>query len=256
MSQFFHKAGNPLFEFLFEFFLFFRGLFFFGTRYKCPCCGWKIRAFTIGGAAIKTRELGYCPRCNSKSRHRRDWLYLQDHTNLFSAELNLFHVSPKYSFSRKLANRKNINYLGVDLSHRRNVQVFVDITACSFKSETFDAIICIHVLEEIPDDHRAMQELNRILKPGGWAFITVPIELGQKTYEDPKITSPEDRLVAFGESDHVRIYGLDITDRLEESGFEVSVDFGMDIPDHFLDQYGLKKDENIFFCRKPEDTTK
>jgi hypothetical protein len=106
---------------------------------------------------MKTWESDYYPGCNSKTRHRGDWLYFQEHTNLFSAELELLHVSPNYSFSRKLAYRKNIHYFGVDLSHRRHIHTLMDITACTFQSASFDAVICIHVLEEIPDDRRAMR---------------------------------------------------------------------------------------------------
>lgn len=250
MSLFFHSTGNPIFEFFFESILFLRALLFLGTRYKCPCCGWRIRAFTIGGGALKTRDLGYCPRCNSKSRHRRDWLYLRDNTNLFSDDLKLMHVSPKYSFSRKLAKRNNIHYFGVDLSHRRHVSSFMDITNSAFQSSVFDAVICIHVLEEVPDDLRAMEELHRVLKPGGWAFISVPIQLDQGTYEDSEFTSPEERMLAFGEAAHVRVYGLDLQQRLENSGFAVSVDFGTDIPAGIQEAFGIKDDENIFFCQK------
>lgn len=199
---------------------------------------------------MKTKEFGYCPRCNSKARHRRDWLYLRQHTNLFSDKVKLFHVSPKYSLSRKLTREKKIHYFGVDLSHRRHVSTFSDIMACSFKSKTFDAVICIHVLEEIPDDLTAIGELQRILKPGGWAFITVPIQADQLTYEDPTITSPEDRKHAFGESAHVRVYGWDLKHRLELGEFEVKIDLGVGIPEQVRHDYGLKDDENIFFCKK------
>ena len=250
MSKLFHKMDNPFIEFIIEFILFLRALYFTGTRYRCPCCGWRVRAFTTGGVSMNTRELGYCPRCNSKARHRRDWIYLRQHTNLFTEDLKLIHISPKFSLSRKLAKRKNIHYFGVDISHRRQVCTFLDITACSFISDAFDALICIHVLEEIPDDRIAMQELYRILKPGGWAFITVPIDLERITYEDPTITSPEHRKRAFGESAHVRIYGLDLNQRLQESGFEVKIEYAADIPEHIRVKFGLNDDENIFFCRK------
>lgn len=250
MSQFFHKADNRLFEFIFEFILFFRALWFIGFRYRCPCCGWRIRAFTTGGLSMHTRDMGYCPRCNSKARHRRDWLYLHQHTNIFSDDLRLFHVSPKYSLARKLSKRKNIHYFGIDLSHRRHVSTFSDITVCPFKTEAFDAVICIHVLEEIQDDRNAMRELHRILKPGGWAFITVPIRVDEDTYEDPTITAPGDRELAFGEPAHVRIYGFDITQRLEESGFDVKIDYGKDINQNIKEKYGIIDDENIFLCTK------
>ena len=250
MSIFFHKSENPLFHWMFELFLTLRALLFIGGNYSCPCCGWKLRTFITGGSSMRTRDLGYCPRCNSKSRHRRDWQYFVHKTNLISDQVNLFHVSPKYSFSRKFVRMDNIHYFGVDLSFRRNVSAFMDITACSFRSEFFDAAICIHVLEEIQDDKKAMHELYRILKPGGWAFITVPIQVNHSTYEDPNITSPQERKRAFGESAHVRIYGMDLKERLEHCGFNVEIDRGSDIPEEIQKKFGLKGDENIFFCTK------
>ena len=126
----------------------------------------------------------------------------------------------------------------------------MDITNCAFKSSIFDAVICIHVLEEIPNDLSAMKELHRVLKPGGWAFISVPIQLDKETYEDPAITLQEERMLAFGEAAHVRVYGLDLQQRLEKSGFDVSVDFGAEIPDQIQEDYGIKDDENIFFCQR------
>jgi len=228
----------------------FRALLFVGTKYTCPCCGWKLRAFTHGGASLRVRHRGYCPRCNSKARHRRGWLFLEEKTNLFEDHLRLLHVSPKYSLSRRFVEMPNLSYVGVDLYDRQNINTKLDLTTTPFCSNTFDAIICIHVLEHIQKDREAIRELFRVLKPGGWAFISVPIRLDQKTYEDPTIVKPAERKQHFGETSHVRIYGYDLLERLEAYGFQVELDLGENIDQHIMQEYGLLDDENIFYCTK------
>ncbi len=239
---------------LLEIVLTLRSVFFLGTKYTCPCCGWHVRAFTDDGAIFRERSLSYCPRCNSKARHRRIWLFLEEKTNLFSERLRLFEVSPKYSFSRRFKAMPNLDYFGADLIRRPHISARMDLTAVPVRSDTFDAVICVHVLEEITDDRKAMSELYRVLKPGGWAVITVPTRMDQLTYEDPAITAPEERERAFGETAHVRIYGHDLVDRLEACGFRVQVDLAENVPQPTREKYGLRSDENIFFCIKPGET--
>jgi SAM-dependent methyltransferase len=250
MEDFFRHTKVPVLGRLFEVLLTLRALLFVGNRYTCPCCGWRLRAFTHGGTSFQTRHNGYCPRCNSKARHRRIWLYLEGKTNLFSDQLRLFHVSPKYSLSRRFIRMANLDYMGMDLNDRRNINAWADITATPIRSATFDAVICIHVLEEIEQDLVAMRELYRVLKPGGWAVISVPTRLDQETYEDPTITTPKERSRAFGEAAHVRIYGRDLKERLELCGFRVQLDLGKEIRQETIEKYGLGEDENIFYCTK------
>jgi predicted SAM-dependent methyltransferase len=246
----YNKLSIPLKVMEAVFFL--RGLLFMGTRYTCPCCGWHIRAFNDGNAFLKKRSLSYCPRCNSKSRHRRIWLFLQNKTNLFTDTLSLFEVSPKFSFARRFTQMSKIQYLGADIYLRPYISLKMDLAATALKAESFDAVLCIHVLEEIIEDRRAMDEIYRILKPEGWAVVSVPTQIDQPTYEDTSITNPKERKRAFGEPDHVRVYGFDLADRLKESGFHVELDLAEDIPQQTREKYGLRGDENIFYCRKPK----
>jgi predicted SAM-dependent methyltransferase len=250
MIDTFRNTRNSKLRQLIEILLALRALFFVGTRYTCPCCGWRLRAFTYGGTSFRVRPLSYCPRCNSKARHRRNWLYLQQNTNLFSDHLRVLDVSPKYSFSRRFIKMPNLDYVGIDLYDCPNICLKTDLTATSFSSDTFDAIICIHVLEHIEQDRQAIQELFRVLKPEGWAIISVPIRLDQKTFEDPTITEPEERERAFGERQHFRIYGYDLIERLKECGFQVQLNLGKDVDQQTKDRYGLRDDENIFYCTK------
>lgn len=229
-----------------------RGLLFVGRRYQCPCCEWRLRAFTAKRAILRPTADGYCPRCNAKARHRRDWLYLQNNTNLFSEPVKLLEVGPRWAFARRFQRMPNIEYVGLDLVRRGlEVTAIGDVTALSMPSGSFDAVICIHVLEHIEDDRSALAEMYRVLKPGGWAIITVPIRLHHLTYEDPAITAPEDRARAFGERGHVRRYGTDFLDRLISAGFDVRLHRASEIRADVQQRCGLRRDENIFHCHKP-----
>jgi len=234
-----------------EFLLGLRAILFVGSKYICPCCGWRLRAFTFGGMSLKVRKLSYCPRCNSKARHRRIWLFLEEHTNLFTDRLRLFEIAPKFSFARRFRKMPNLFYVAGDLQEHPDAMIRMDMTAMPISFDSFDALICMHVMEEIIQDNLAMKEMFHVLKPGGWAIVTVPTNMNAMTYEDPSIVDPRDRERAFGEPAHVRVYGYDLADRLRSSGFTVTVDLAEDVPIQKRERYGLRADENIFFCRKP-----
>jgi SAM-dependent methyltransferase len=146
---------------------------------------------------------------------------------------------------------KNLEYIGIDLYPRRNIKLLMDLVQTPICSDSIDTAICIHVLEHIEKDRTALQEIYRVLKPRGWVLISVPIRLEESTFEDPSIKTPEARQLAFGETGHVRFYGIDLKDRLEETGFKVHLEVGKDIDKEEMNKYGLLDDENIFFCTKP-----
>jgi SAM-dependent methyltransferase len=250
ISFLFNSAESSANRLWIEFALACRAVLFAGKKHICPCCGWKLRAFTQGNTSLKVRNNGYCPRCNSKARHRRDWLFLQSQTNLFEEPIRLLHVSPKYALARRLTKEPQIDFVGIDLEGRPYAPHRVDIAEIPFDSESFDAIICIHVLEHVEEDRKAIAELHRVLKPGGWALISVPIDFDNITYEDASIVSPEERKKHFGEEQHFRIYGCDFVNRLEAAGFKVRLDRGVDVPVEARDTYGLLDDENVFYCTK------
>lgn len=234
-----------------EIFLAIRGMLFSGNRHECPVCGSRFRAFTRGGGSLRARELGYCPRCNAKARHRRVWLHCQLETELFDSPHRLLHVSPKYCLSRRLAPMEGIDYSAIDLDPGNHLASLGDLTSLDYPDGHFDAVLCVHVLEHIPDDRAAIGEMWRVLRHGGWAVVNVPVDLESTTYEDSAIVAPDDRRRAFGEADHVRVYGADISDRLADAGFEVSI-FPADLIDGDLaERYGLTTDEHVFHCVKP-----
>ena len=163
----------------------------------------------------------------------------------------MLEVSPHYSFSRRWVKMKNLRFVGTDLADRPQVAIRMDLTATPLRSATFDAILCVHVLEEIRDDRTALGELFRIVKRGGWVLVSVPTRMDRDTYEDPAITTPKQRRRAFGEEAHVRVYGRDLIERLQGCGFDVQIDLASDIDRTAMKEYGLRDDENIFFCRRP-----
>jgi len=179
------------------------------------------------------------------------WLFLKNRTNFFSEPLKVLHFGPEYTLFTKLKNLRNIHYISADLSSPI-AAVTMDITDTDAEDDSFDVVLCIHVLEHVMDDLKAMRELHRVLRPGGWAIIQSPVETERaKTFEDPAIVNPVARESAFGQRDHVRIYGRDYKDRLEQAGFSVSIDpYVKSLEDAFVTEYGLTANEDIYYCTK------
>jgi len=222
-----------------------------GAKFYCPCCNALVKEFLPFGA-IK-RQNAECPYCGALERHRLIRLFLKNETNLFSDRLNVLHFAPENILKDFLVTLPNLNYVTTDLSSPI-ASVKSDITNTPFEDDAFDVILCSHVLEHVPDDHKAIREMFRILKPGGWAIIQVPIDKKRKyTYEDPSIISPSDRERVFGQFDHLRIYGIDYIDRLESVGFDVTVhDYAKQLGFDMVIKCGLMKDDSIYYCIKPK----
>lgn len=190
------------------------------TERQCPICGENTYRFLEFGNPV--RHDVKCSTCGSLERHRFTWLLLHEKTDLFNEyEKTVLHVAPERCFEKKFRQLLGRSYITADLINP-DVDVKMDITDINYPDDHFDVILCSHVLEHVQDDIKAMSELHRVLHPDGLAILDVPIS-SDKTYEDPSIVDPEDRLEAFGQEDHVRIYGPDYKDRLEEAGFSVTV---------------------------------
>jgi len=237
---------------------------FFGLRYKCPMCGSylkKLKPFGLKIPVLNEKNViggGYrlntkCPVCYSTDRERLLYLYLSK-KKFFTSVAKVLHVAPESELSRIIKMYPNINYLTADIS-ANDVMVKMDITQIQYPADTFDVIICNHVLEHIVDDRKAMSELYRVMKPGGWGILQVPISLSlDKTYEDVSITNPSKREQIFGQSDHVRIYAIDYLDRLKEVGFEISIFDWLEEDKLFCgkdNKYALLQFEKIFVVKKP-----
>jgi len=227
-------------------------LLYIGNKFMCSCCNGHFRKFLPFG--VKPRPNAQCPRCGSLERHRLLCLYLKDKTNFFKDSLlKVLDIAPMYFFQQKCKTLYNLNYISADISSSI-AMIKMDITNINLPDNQFDCIICYHVLEHIPDDKKAMKELFRILKPGGWAILQSPVDPNHdETFEDPNVVSPEEREHVFGEKDHVRIYGQDYKNRLEMAGFTVKLDnYSRELGDNIIKKYGLMKDETIYFCSKPK----
>ena len=224
-----------------------------GNSKECPFCGSTFPVFKPFG--IKGRPNARCPVCNSLERHRSLFLYLKNKTKVLSDDTSktLLHFAPEKPFRMLFDSMKNLDYWPVDINpETEGVKKQIDIQKIDFESGVFDYIICNHVLEHIPDDSSALKELFRVLKQGGVAIISVPMNVGQeKTYENPLANTDELRYKYFGQKDHVRIYGMDIKERMMKVGFRVDIvtpNESMSSAD--LEKYGLLKNVIFFFCTK------
>ncbi len=229
-----------------------RGLLFSGWRYRCSCCNWPLRAFVTRGGFWSTNTAGYCPRCNAKARHRRHCLYLASHPELFAAPVRMLEIAPWRALAEWFRARPEVSYIGLDRAQTGSQVTLVgDASAIPLVNECCDMVVCIHVLEHVSDDRKAIAELFRVLRRGGHAIISVPLRLDQPTFEDPSVTDPNERQRLFGEAEHVRYYGMDFSARLLAAGFHVDIDLASNVPAVTQQRYGLRADENIFHCRKP-----
>ncbi len=217
------------------------------TGVICPLCGWTGPEFLPQGRLARPNAL--CGKCSSLERHRALYLYLRDKTQLLAGETRLLHFAPERALREVFESDGAIEYVTTDLE-MSDVSVRMDICELLFKDATFDCVICSHVLEHVPDDRLAIREILRVLKPQGLALIMVPINR-PATFEDPAAVTPEEREQAFGQRDHVRIYGEDFSDRLRETGFDVEeVEPGRDFEPGSVETFGLYSQERIFVCRR------
>lgn len=245
---YFYYGNNKFIKYLIKFRSIFDSIFYYGNSLTCPICGGHFRKFL----SYRKRPNVLCPKCYSFERHRLIWLYLNNGTNILTENIKVLHIAPEYIFQKLFKSMTNIDYIATDLSSSL-ADVKSDITGMSFKDNSFDAILCVHVLEHIIKDKEAMRELYRILKHGGWAILQSPVEPKlEKTFEDANIKSPEDRERIFGYSQHVRIYGKDYKQRLENAGFIVNVDSSIrDSNISNITKYGLlERESDIYFCTK------
>ena len=227
-----------------------RLIFFSRSKYCCVCDSWS-RFFLSHGPLSRRRKDVVCPICLSHRRHRLAWIYLNSCTNITDGSpKKLLHFAPETEFSKRFKKIPGIDYLSADLVSP-HAMVKMDITDIDWPDSSFDIVYCSHVLEHVPEDRKAMSEMFRVVKPGGWALIQVPV-WKDDTIEDPSITDPGERERLFGQSDHVRLYGLDIKNRLAAAGFDVEVVFAHQlIEPQNCERMGINPNEPIFHCRKP-----
>lgn len=219
--------------------------FYKGNRFTDPIDGSTYRTFLPYGYD-KLRSNALCPGTLSLERHRYLWLYLQRKTTFLEDKLNVLHIAPEQVFYTKFKQFDHWNYTTTDL-YSPLADVKADICALPFEDNSYDLILCNHVLEHIPDDLKAMEELYRVLKKGGTLIAQVPLdENAETTFEDDSITDPAERTKIFGQYDHVRVYGKDYYTRLAQVGFNIEgVNFLQELYAEEQDQYALPQQERI-----------
>ncbi len=196
---------------------FFRALiskYYVGQNQQCNICEFNLKHFVK-----RTNSDLLCPNCGSLSRTRR----LFETLNALEVKGKLLHFSPPKSLVTKLKAKNNIDYITTDFVGEFETDFQFDITAITADSNSFDVIVCYHVLEHIEADNKAMSELYRILKPNGICLIQTPFKDGD-IYEDFSITTKPEREKAFGQDDHVRIYSVEgLNTRLRKTGFQTEI---------------------------------
>lgn len=219
--------------------------YFRGKRFTDPIDGSSYRKFLPYGYQ-NLRENALCPGTLSLERHRLLWLYLTRETNFLNLSLKVLHIAPEQVFYTKFKTLRNWEYTTTDL-HSPLADVKADICELPFENEHYDLIFCNHVLEHIPNDKKAMQELYRVLKKGGTLIAQVPLDENRdSTFEDDSITDKKERTQLFGQYDHVRVYGMDYYTRLQNVGFETkAIDFLKDLRPEEKRRFALPEAEKI-----------
>jgi predicted SAM-dependent methyltransferase len=223
-----------------------------GDRFTDPIDGKNFRKFLPYGYG-KQRENALSPSTLSLERHRLMWLFLRDETTFFTSEkkLKTLHIAPEQCFLDIFRKQENLEYITSDLESPI-ADVKADICDLPFKDNSFDVVFCNHVLEHITDDKKAMQELFRVMKKGGFGVFQIPQDLSRETtFEDNSITDKKERAEIFGQYDHVRIYGKDYFNKLRSIGFKVDeIDYTQKISSEKLERFCLMKNEILPICYK------
>ncbi len=224
-------------------------VFYKGNTVECPICENKFRKFLPYGNKGNDNRL--CPKCLSLERHRLLWLYLKQETDFFSKKYKMLHLAPEQAFYKRFKKMSNIDYITADLESPL-ADIKLDIKKMPFKNNEFDIVFCNHVMEHIDDEKKALSEVLRVMKKGGFAILQVPLDYNlEKTFEDLSITNPKEREKLFGQYDHLRLYGKDYPKRLTNAGFKVIENKLIDkFTDYELNRYRLDKREILYIAIK------
>ncbi len=209
-----------------------------------------VRELQIVGSDVENFS---CPLCGCHDRERHLVMYF-DRLSLWGKVKggDVLHFAPERHFSTRIEHQRPATYIKADLSPSSSDIQEIDATRIPFGDEHFDVIICNHVLEHIPDDKKALSELFRVLRPGGFAVLQTPhSSLLENSFCDSSLNSDELKTRFYGQEDHVRVYGRDLFHRIRQAGFELCVkrhaDILSDIEPSF---YGVNARENLILATK------
>jgi SAM-dependent methyltransferase len=210
-------------------------------RRECNICGHEGKFWPFGNPP---RRGAICAKCGAMERHRLMALWMDGNASTIDG-VRILHFAPEIAVTRMLRGRSN--YRSADLKPGAADSV-LNIEKIDLPSESIDVVVCSHVLEHV-DDKAALAEIHRVLAPGGKALLMFPVVEGwENTYENSLHTSPADREMYFGQSDHVRMFGRDVRDRIENAGFSLT-EFTAEEPS--VSRYGLIRGEKLFIAAKP-----
>lgn len=188
-------------------------LAYIGRTYHCRVCDMRLSRFVV----LPTGDR-LCPRCGSLPRTRRLYALLQQEV----AGRDVLHFSPSECLRHAMPTLSPRSYVTSDYEGEFAADLILDITALTLTDDSFDLIICYHVLEHVQRDDLAMEELHRVLRPGGRCYIQTPLH--SDLLEDLTVTDPGERLRRYGQRDHVRVYNVaTLVSRLASAGLEVDV---------------------------------
>lgn len=232
---------------------------------KCPICGCRFDEYMdIGTSSDVWKKYGSvgagirnaaCPFCHSTDRERLVFLFFRDYYFKIKkdSKIKILHIAPETKLSKYIMSQPFVEYTAADkrcdgYSYPDYVRDIDIMDMRNVADDTYDVVVCNHVLEHVPDDIVAMKELRRVLRQDGVAVLQVPYAIGlEKTFEDKSIVTPEERFNAYGQNDHVRLYGNDYPERLKQAGFKVEV---LDISRKYPKKFGLNPKEELFVCHK------
>ena len=224
-------------------------IFFKGTKFSDPINNKSYSYFFPYGYNIQ-RKNALCPGTFSLERHRLLWLYLKKETDFFNSNNKILHFAPEQCF-HKFFKSFFKNYTTTDLNSPI-VDIKADICNLPFNDNSFDYILCNHVLEHIYDDEKAMKEIYRVLNKNGIAILQVPIDINSNyTHDGRDIDNKQDRNKLFGQYDHLRMYGLDYFKKLKKVGFKVkNIDYLSKLKKEEVEKFSLINSGTIPVCIK------
>jgi len=196
-----------------------------------------------------------CPRCLSHDRERHLLLYLRA-TGLAQRlqAMRILHFAPEPNLTRLIAQQHPARYVRADLFPADPSMERINLQQIPYPDGSFDLLLANHVLEHVGDHQQALREIVRVLAPGGHAILQTPYSpVLRTTFSDPGIRSPQARLQAFGQEDHVRLYGTDIFERFASAGLldrcvrHADALAGIDAFRH-----GVNPSEPLFLFQKPD----
>jgi SAM-dependent methyltransferase len=222
-------------------------LMYRGRAVVCPICGGAFRRFLPYGRS-RSRSNALCPKCLSLERHRLLWLYLKERAGFFNHTLRILHIAPELCFLKPFEQQHGSGYVTADLESPW-ASVKMDIQHMPFADNSFDVVLCNHVLEHVPNDRQALKEIHRVLVPGGYAVLQVPFyhPVPEYTIEDFTIVKAADREKYFGQADHLRRYGKDYLNRISQAGLQArEIAFAEQLGEEVCRKHGLVPTEKIY----------